>query len=51
MRYALGLILTALSAISLILMLCYYGESVAIWPAVSCGITFVLAAICFTENK
>lgn len=50
MRYFIGLVLLALSVVAFIVMLAYYQESVAIWPATAACICFVLGAICFTER-
>lgn len=46
----IGCILIALSSLAFIVMLCYYQEPVAIWPAMAAMITFVCSVICFTEE-
>lgn len=41
LRYVAAGLLIAVCAVSLIVMLCYYQEAVAIVPAIVCGVCFI----------
>ena len=44
-RLLLGAVMIAVSAASLLLVLCYYGESIALLPALGCVVRFILAQV------
>lgn len=46
----IGIICIALSALAFIVMLAYYQEPVAIWPAMVTMIMFICSVVCFTEE-
>lgn len=46
----IGIICIALSALAFIVMLAYYQEPVAIWPAMATMIMFICSVVCFTEE-
>lgn len=46
----IGMICLALSAVAFIVMLAYYQEPVAIWPATAGAITFFCSLACFIEE-
>ena len=46
----IGCILIALSALSFIVMMAYYQEPVAIWPAMAGSITAFCSLVCFIEE-
>lgn len=46
----IGIICIALSALAFIVMLAYYQEPVAIWPAMAGSITAFCSLVCFIEE-
>lgn len=50
MRYFIGSVLVVLSAVAFLVMLAYYQEPVAIWPATAGCICFVCSLVCFIED-